>query len=61
MVPCSCSPSLWTPAPARSIAGRQRAKQQNFQLVVITHDEHFLELLHRFGMGRVYYRVKKTP
>ena len=40
---------------------QQRDHQSNFQLVIITHDEAFLEMLHRYGHARTYYRVSKNP
>ena len=39
----------------------RKIKQPNFQLILITHDEKFLELLHRHALGRIYYRVSKDP
>lgn len=36
-----------------------RAKQANFQLIVITHDEDFVELLGRSEYADFYWRVKK--
>ncbi|EGD73153.1 hypothetical protein PTSG_04865 [Salpingoeca rosetta] len=41
------------------IVNDRKVKQPNFQLLLITHDEKFLELLHRFSLGRIYYRVSK--
>lgn len=38
---------------------RCRSKQRNFQLIVITHDEDFVELLGRSDYVDDYYRVKK--
>ena len=39
---------------------QQRSQQSNFQLLIITHDEAFLEMLHRYGQARTYYRVSKN-
>lgn len=38
---------------------RTRNPQKNFQLVVITHDEHFVELLGQADFVEYYYRVAK--
>ena len=38
---------------------RTRNPQKNFQLVVITHDEHFVELLSQSDFVEYYYRVAK--
>lgn len=37
-----------------------RAKQNNFQLVVITHDEDFVELLGRSQFVEAFYKVRKS-
>ena len=36
-----------------------RAKQSNFQLIVITHDEEFLALVARNEYADYYYRITK--
>ena len=38
---------------------RDRSKQKNFQLIVISHDEPFLELLSHSEYTEFYYRVTK--
>lgn len=38
-----------------------RAKQSNFQLIIITHDEEFVELLGRSEYADFYWRVSKSP
>eukprot|EP00049_Salpingoeca_infusionum_P003748 m.70430 g.70430 ORF g.70430 m.70430 type:complete len:72 (-) comp12259_c0_seq3:731-946(-) len=43
-----------------SIVRERQEKQANFQLILITHDEEFMEQLHRNGLGRTYYRVGKS-
>eukprot|EP00049_Salpingoeca_infusionum_P003750 m.70481 g.70481 ORF g.70481 m.70481 type:complete len:1301 (-) comp12259_c0_seq8:731-4633(-) len=42
------------------IVRERQEKQANFQLILITHDEEFMEQLHRNGLGRTYYRVGKS-
>eukprot|EP00055_Hartaetosiga_balthica_P016875 m.108875 g.108875 ORF g.108875 m.108875 type:complete len:1297 (-) comp9197_c0_seq2:751-4641(-) len=42
------------------IVKERKEKTANFQLLLITHDEEFLSLLHRESLGRVYYRVSKN-
>ncbi|CAD5115944.1 DgyrCDS4874 [Dimorphilus gyrociliatus] len=39
---------------------RTRASQRNFQLVIITHDEDFIELLGRTGYADKFYKVRKN-
>lgn len=39
---------------------RTRASQRNFQLVIITHDEDFIELLGRTGHAEKFYKVRKN-
>merc|ERR1712059_151208 len=38
----------------------RRAQQRNFQLVVITHDEEFIELLSRCGQLQHYQKVSRN-
>jgi DNA repair protein RAD50 len=38
-----------------------RRQQQNFQLIIITHDEEFVQLLGRSEHADYYWRVKKDP
>ena len=38
---------------------KERRKQKNFQLIVITHDEAFLTMLSRSESVEYYYRVRK--
>ncbi|EDQ92865.1 uncharacterized protein MONBRDRAFT_14089, partial [Monosiga brevicollis MX1] len=40
---------------------KHRSQQRNFQLLIITHDEQFLEQLHQYGQAKTYYRVFKSP
>ncbi|KAI9285002.1 P-loop containing nucleoside triphosphate hydrolase protein [Umbelopsis sp. AD052] len=46
---------------AKSLASiiRVRRKQANFQLIVITHDEEFVDFLGRSDIAEYYYRVHK--
>jgi DNA repair exonuclease SbcCD ATPase subunit len=37
----------------------KRRRQENFQLIVITHDEEFVELLGKREVADYYYRVSK--
>ncbi|KAH8549052.1 hypothetical protein BGW37DRAFT_503352 [Umbelopsis sp. PMI_123] len=39
---------------------RTRRKQANFQLIIITHDEEFVEFLGRSDIAEYYYRVHKN-
>ncbi|ETE58180.1 hypothetical protein L345_16099, partial [Ophiophagus hannah] len=39
---------------------KSRSQQRNFQLLVITHDEDFVELLSRSGYVEKFYRIKKN-
>ena len=39
---------------------KNRSKQRNFQLVVITHDEDFLELLGRSEHAEHFFKVNKN-
>lgn len=41
------------------IQERTRARDRNFQLVIITHDETFVEMLGQKGISDVYWRVSK--
>ena len=50
---------LFTPSLTLSLCGRARSGQRNFQLIVITHDMAFIELLSRSGYTDCYYRVSK--
>lgn len=38
----------------------KRKRQANFQLILITHDEHFVDLLGRRELVDCYYRVRKN-
>ncbi len=38
---------------------KDRSKQKNFQLIIITHDEDFLDMLGRSEYLNEFYRVKK--
>lgn len=38
---------------------RARRQQANFQLIVITHDEEFVNFLGRSDIAEYYYRVHK--
>ena len=38
---------------------RERSQQKNFQLVVITHDKPFVELMGHSGYADYFYRVSK--
>ncbi len=40
---------------------KSRSKQKNFQLVVITHDEDFIDLLGRAGFVDDFFKIKKNP
>ncbi|XP_046898994.1 LOW QUALITY PROTEIN: DNA repair protein RAD50 [Hypomesus transpacificus] len=40
---------------------KSRSRQRNFQLLIITHDEDFVELLGRSNYVEHFYRIKKTP
>ncbi|KAG8128648.1 putative DNA repair protein [Naja naja] len=39
---------------------KSRSQQRNFQLLVITHDEDFVELLNRSEYVEKFYRIKKN-
>ena len=39
---------------------KSRSQQRNFQLLVITHDEDFVELLGRSEYVEKFYRIKKN-
>ena len=40
---------------------RERSRQKNFQLVLITHDLRFVELIGRSGVVDKFSSVKKSP
>lgn len=40
---------------------KNRSRQRNFQLLVITHDEDFVELLGRSSYIEHFYRIRKNP
>ena len=40
---------------------RERSRQKNFQLVLITHDLRFVELIGRSGAVEKFSLVKKSP
>lgn len=40
---------------------RERSQQKNFQLIIITHDVQFVELIGRSEFADDYYLVKKNP
>ena len=40
---------------------RERSRQKNFQLVLITHDLRFVELIGRSGVVDKFSLVKKSP
>lgn len=44
--------------PSRII--KSRSRQRNFQLLIITHDEDFVELLGRSNYVEHFYRIKKN-
>lgn len=39
---------------------KSRSRQRNFQLLVITHDEDFVELLGRSSYIENFYRIRKN-
>ena len=40
---------------------RERSKnQKNFQLIIISHDEAFVDLISRSGYAECYYKVSKS-
>jgi len=38
-----------------------RQVQRNFQLIIITHDEDFMQLLGKSDYADYYYRIQKSP
>ena len=48
-----------TPTHAHTHTHRERSQQKNFQLIIITHDENFVEHLGHTGHAEYFYRVSK--
>lgn len=40
---------------------KERKRQQNFQLIIITHDEEFVRILGRSGIADQFYALTKEP